>query len=325
MVREYFGRGIHGATKARARHEALFGSGNQRAAAPIGMPFSEIASAYLQANSGRLQKSSIDCLIYKLSGVILPEIGHVDIYHITPQIMDLYVQKRIAKVKRSTVHRELSDIIAILNWGVSRGMIRANPLAGYKKPSRDDEIMQPPSGGEIEALIEHAPEHLRRALIIAYYTGLRPGRAELFGITWEDINWADETIMIRSAKKGGLKSRIVPIHPDLARRLMSWKKYDKKNNPGSNHIIYYKGRPVASLKTAFRTAKKNAGITRRLTFYSMRHAFATYLLGESADLKMTSQIMGHSSPEITMRVYQHGSMALARKTIEKLPTINHET
>ena len=321
MVREYFGRGVHGLTKAKARHEALFGKNRRRAPAPVGIRFDELAAEYLKAAAGRLKKSSMDCLVYKLAGVILPELGHVDVYSLTPKIMDLYVQKRLKSVKRTTVHRELSDIMAILNWGVARGMMRANPLAGYKKPSRDDAVIAPPSVAEIRALVREAPEHLRRALVIAYYTGLRPGQAELFGLKWTDINWTDRTIIIRSAQKGGVKSRIVPMHPDLEKRLKTWQTESGHTSP---YIITYKGRPVASIKKAFATAKKKAGINRRMTFYSMRHAFATYLLGQSADLKMTSMIMGHSSPTTTMRIYQHASMDLARQTIDKLPAIDYD-
>lgn len=322
-IREYFGRGVRGATTAQARQEALFGTGT-RAQAVRGMPFAALAAAYLQAGVGRLAVSTQEKITYTLNRVVLPELGHVDVYHLTPAVMDLYVEKRLQSVKRTTVHRELSDILAILNWGVARGTIRTNPLEHYRKPERDDAVIAPPSAEEIAAIVSHAVPHLERAVILAYYTGLRPGASELFGIRWEDVNFADGLLLVRSAKKGGLKSRVVPLHPDLEKRLKKWRAEDRKASPPAEYIITYGGKPVRSVKRAFARAKEKAGVTRKLTLYSIRHAFATYLLGMSADLKTTSLIMGHTTPEITMRSYQHVNMPLARQTIDKLPRIRYK-
>jgi len=47
--------------------------------------------------------------------------------------------------------------------------------------------------------------------MISYYTGLRPGEVELLRMTWEQINLTEKLIIIKSAKKHGLKKREVPI------------------------------------------------------------------------------------------------------------------
>jgi len=51
-------------------------------------------------------------------------------------------------IKRSTIHRELSDIRAILRWSVKRRFLSANPMEGFVFPTRDDAIIQPPTGAE---------------------------------------------------------------------------------------------------------------------------------------------------------------------------------
>ncbi len=52
--------------------------------------------------------------------------------------------------------------------------------------------------------------------------------------------------------------------------------------------------------------------------YDLRHAFATHLLENGADLKSVSEILGHASPDMTMRVYQHVSSDLKRKAVDLL-------
>lgn len=71
-------------------------------------------------------------------------------------------------------------------------------------------------------------------------------------------------------------------------------------------IVRYKGKQVNSIKTAWKTCKENAEITRRLRPYDLRHAFATYAMDEGADLKDVADIMGHSDVSMVLKHYQHG-------------------
>jgi integrase len=270
-------------------------------------------------------------LAYKLR-IILAELGPNLAYRITVHRMNQYVEKRLQTVKkrtnkdapktcikRTTVNREICDIQAILNWAVQNGYIARNPIAGFKKPKRDDAIIQPPTIAETRALVKHAPDHLARALVLSYYTGLRPGAVELFRIRWNTVDWDEKTIFIESAKKGGRPFRIIPIHKAFFSRLRAW--YKKDDTPGGL-IVHYQGRPVTTIKTSWATAKRKAGITRRLRPYDFRHAFATYTLGSGADLKSTSEILGHSRSDTTSKIYQHTDLGLHRKTINKLPPLD---
>ena len=46
-----------------------------------------------------------------------------------------------------------------------------------------------------------------------------------------------------------------------------------------------------------------AGIKGRFNPHSLRHAFARRVLQQGADLATVSQLMGHSSVEVTVRFY----------------------
>ena len=355
---EYFGKGIQGEKKANARDQDLkalgvIGQYNRQpgqVAAPL---FQVLATEYMAAKMLELSRISIQNISYKLNGVILPELGGLQAMKITPERLRQYVRTRlntpvtkrmgrighqkkvpvkdsddnIRMISKTTVHREISDIIAILNWSVDEGYINRNPAEKFKKPTRDDDIILPPTEKEIQAIISHAPPHLVRALIISFYTGLRPGATELFRITWNDVNLIENHIFILSAKKGGPRSRVIPLHPDFKKDLESWQAQDQAD--GTTHLIRWKDRPIKSVKSSFKTAKKNAGITRRLRLYDFRHAFATAILKQGGDLKSTSEMLGHSRTDTTSRIYQHTDMELHRKNINKLPglisSINNDT
>jgi len=172
---------------------------------------------------------------------------------------------------------------------------------------------------EIQALLKSSADHLRCCLLISFYTGLRPGHKELLTLQWKAVDLVAETILITSARRGGPRSRFVPIHPTLLKSLKKWRIEDKDKK--APEIITYRGQPVQRIKKAFYTAKKRAGINRRLRIYDFRHSFATTVLGQEADLKSTSEIMDHSRPDTTMKHYQHTNLKLHRKTINKLPQL----
>jgi len=347
--REYFGSGFKAEAKAYKRNDELKSGGNiaqyekqnQSAALPL---FKDLVDEYLKSKVNDLPETSIKNLWYKLRSCILPELGHIDASRITNHRLDLYVKKRlktpvikrmgrkivkktavknndgsIRTISKTTVHRELSDIIAILNWSVARGHIPKNPAAGYKKPKRDDVIIRPPGAGEIKAIIKNAAPHLKRALLINYYTGLRPGNAELYHMKWHDIDWHGNTILVISALKGGPVKRSVAIHPALLKFLKKWFKQDE--NQPHPYIIHWQGRAVKSIKTSFKTAKKKAGIKRRIRLYDFRHAAITQMILHG-DLKAASQIAGHSSVEMTIRQYEHITSQIKRETVEAIEEID---
>lgn len=346
---EYYGQGLEGERLAKDRDEDLKLQGligkykrqEKHVKAPL---FSELATAYAQAKAIEQSQTSTDNLLWKLSGIINPIIGHIQGSRLTHDILRRYVQTRlkspvyknikkkgmqrvpakktngsIKTVSKSTIHRELSDIQAIMNWAVTERYLINNPVIGFKKPKRDDEIILPPSPGEVRALLKHAAPHLQRALIISFYTGLRPGAVELLRLTWGSVNFEEKYIHIISAKKGGARDRLVPFHDEFEDYLLKWHGKDNVIFPEETYIIQWLGKPVGSIKKSFAAAKRRAGITRRLRPYDFRHAFATAMLREGADLKSTSEMLGHSRTDTTSRIYQHTNIEMHRANISKLP------
>ena len=189
-------------------------------------------------------------------------------------------------------------------------------------PKRDDEFIAYPSALEIDGILKHAPERLTRAISISYYTGLRPGQRELYSMRWNHVDFQANTIMVKSAKKGSrYKYRLVPVHPEFTDTLRQW--FDKDDNL-NGPIIHSRGKPVRSLKKAFAAAKTKAGITRRLRMYDIRHAFASLLLKNKADLKSTSELLGHSRTDTTTRIYQHTDFMMHQDAVTRLPALNLE-
>ena len=310
----YFGRGLN-AERAARDFDASLKVSKPESASPY---FLELVNEYQTSKQQSNAASTMARFAVRMHGTILPAIGAEMSHNLTPARIDEYARARIATgVKRVTVHREVSDIRAVLRWAVKRKFIPSNPMEGYEMPTLDNARIQPPTEAEFAAIYQCAVPHLQRAMLIAYCTGLRPGREELLCLKWDAVDFIGQTLMVISAVKGGLPLRMVPLHKEILKNLEGW--HDEDRKVGVGYIVHYNGEKVDSLKTAWKNAKARARVTRRIRLYDIRHAFITTLLERGADLKSVSEIAGHASPDITMRVYQHGSSALKRAAVDLLP------
>jgi integrase len=321
--REYFGRGPKAELQARSRDKSLDLKRTRPRADDTGPLFADIAIAYISARN--FQSNSYKWCTYVYEANILPALGNISAINLTYDDLDRYVQSRRKTVKASTVRRELSTIQAAMNWAVKRRppMISLNPISGYPLPKIEEFIIYPPTKDEILLILENANDRLRRAIIISWYTGLRPGDIELLSLRWESVSFDSGSIRVTSARKGGVRMRDVPIHPEFMLELRKWKEHDDAEGITSGNIIYKgpDGKPIHSILRAWHRAKKKAGITRRIRMYDMRHFFVTSAIEAGADYKTLSDIVG-SDPETLRRHYQHVSVAARKLVIDRMPALS---
>jgi len=318
--REYFGRGALAEAAARARDGDLALKKRRPRRGSQGPEFRHLAEVYAAVHlfaspSARGQHE------LRMTSRVLPFFGHRPAVRLTDDDLDRYVAQRRAKgVTYSTIRRELVDVKAILNFAVRRRppMIAFNPVRDYRIPKEDLEVIMPPTAAEFAAILDAAPEHLRRICLIAYYCGLRPGPVECYRLRWDMVDWNAATILITGAKKGGPSKRSVPIHPYLLPTLRAW--FEADDERGIPWVVHWGGRPMKKISTVWEHTLAKAKITRRLRPYDIRHLFVTQALEGGADHKALAEIVG-SKPETLMRFYQHVSGALHRRTVELIPPV----
>lgn len=313
---ESFGRGAEAEARAAARDSELGLLRRRPRREALGPSVLELARAYLQLRG--LNENSRKQLGIRIAAHLGPHFGARPAVSLKFEDLDRYVAaRRDEGVSDATICRELTDLKAILNWSARREppLIPFNPVAAYPKPRPRRAVIQPPTRGEAAAILRHAPEHVRRALLLAWHLGLRP-QGETLSLRWDSVDWERGRILIRSAHKGGPEYREVPIHPELLRQLRLWRAADAA--AGAEHIVHYLGRAVRSIKRAWRAAVSRAGIRRRIRPYDFRHYFISRALEEGADLKAVSEVVG-SAPGTLLRFYQHVTGRQHERAIRLIP------
>lgn len=228
--------------------------------------------------------------------------------------------------KQNTVQRTMSIVTAALNWAIDQEMMPDDFLVPrYTCKRGPDEKLQPPTSAEISKIIAQASPHLKRAIIIAWHLGLRVGASELLKVRWEWVDWEENKIFVEAARKNhNVAWRKLDISPSFLTHLKSWHVDDLNNEKLATvpeTIIHYRGRPIQTIKHAWKSTLARAGITRRIRPYDLRHAFATQALAGGADIKAVGEIMGHSDASMILRHYQHVIGKQRKEAVNLIPEI----
>lgn len=168
--------------------------------------------------------------------------------------------------------------------------------------------------GKIEGLQENSRELLRRdrAIIeMLYAAGLRV--SELVGLNEEDIQRNQQILRVRGK---GRKERIVPYGDKALRALEAYwplraalLRQPKSGGDMAPVFVNYAGRRLTtrSIRRIINKYVQLAGLDWNLHPHSFRHAFATHLLTDGADLRAIQELLGHASLSTTQK-YTHATI-----------------
>jgi site-specific recombinase XerD len=198
--------------------------------------------------------------------------------------------------------RDLSDSVVRIATYALRGFFHKVlhrddwNLARLPKPRRPYRLPDILGREQVFAIIDAAPNlKYRAAFMLCYGAGLRTD--EVIHLEPRHIDAGRGVIRIERGK--GDKDRLVILPQRLLGVLREcWKKYRPKR-----FLIEGKrpGAPMAatSIQRAFQAACKKAGIIKRVTPRSFRHAFATHLVEDGTRLQAVQALLGHQSLNTT--------------------------
>ncbi|MEM9636122.1 MAG: site-specific tyrosine recombinase XerD [Pseudomonadota bacterium] len=224
-------------------------------------------------------------------------------------------------LSRATRARRLSAIKQLYRFAFEEGWRTDNPAIQIAGPGRDKRLPKTLSEEEVDRLLEAARASGRSArdrarntclMELLYATGMRV--SELVSLPVSAARGDPRMLLIRG--KGG-KERMVPLSPPAREALADWlrlrdaledsRRADGK--PPSKYLFVSHSAAGHLTRHRFYLLIKefavSAGVSpEKVTPHTLRHAFATHLLANGADLRSIQTLLGHADVATT-EIYTH--------------------
>lgn len=224
-----------------------------------------------------------------------------------------------------TVARRLSALRQFYGYLVSENLRSDDPTSSLESPKQGRILPKTLSEEEVDKLITAAStsggnESTRLVCLIEmlYATGLRV--SELVGLSMSSIG--ENGTYLTVAGKGN-KERVVPL-TDSAQKALENYLIDRERNFGKGNKWLFPSRTSDSghitrqrfaqlLKELSKVAQVDSS---KVSPHVLRHAFATHLLSNGADLRAVQKMLGHADIATT-QIYTHILGEKLKKTVEE--------
>jgi len=225
-----------------------------------------------------------------------------------------------------TVARKLSSLKSFFRYLVFKSIIPNDPSSEVETPKLLKSIPKSISEKEVEALLAAPDEKtdigLRDKTMIEtlYSCGLRI--SELTNLELLNLNLRQGVIRVIGK---GQKERLVPMGDQLIALLELYISSSRKNLLDKRHsdFLFLSTRGQRMTRQSFWHRIKHYSLASgfepdKISPHVLRHAFATHLLNNGADLRVVQLLLGHSDLNTT-QIYTE----VARQRLKRLHTEHH--
>lgn len=268
---------------------------------------------------------------------IFPSIGNMRM----KDIKSTHLQK-ILNMCQNSSKSHVDKLTNLVKGAFKRAYINQvilhNPAEGLEKPSATEGHNRAITEMERKYILSLAENHRAGLWIkIMLYAGLRP--VETRELKWIDVDFSTKTLFVKSAKTDyGIRK--IPIVAPLFTSLLS-----AKENKESEYVLTQALTPKAHTKTSMRQMWENfrrvldiemgaqtfrgsilpetSKVAADLTPYCLRHTFCTDLQTAGVPINVAKDLMGHSSIELTAKIYTHLSDESYLQALSLMETLDN--
>mgnify|MGYP005704222353 FL=1 len=222
-----------------------------------------------------------------------------------------------------TVSRNISSLKSFFKYLISVEHIKINPMLNIDAPKSGLFLPTTLTVEETQQILD-APNELRpiemrdKAMLYTLYaTGMRI--SELISLNMHNVDLTRGSVQVIG--KGG-KERLIPLTNDAITMI---KKYltnarDKlsKGKDHNNIFVSTHGKQISrhSFWHRIKAYLKKVDVKKEVHPHTLRHAFATHMLNNGADLRSVQLLLGHSDLATT-QIYTHVAQAEVKNLHKK--------
>ena len=311
-----------------------------------------------------LKETTVANYAKKINLYIEPELGIYKLKSLTPAILQNFINKKFNEgFSRNTLIVLKGILSGSLNYAVEPlAFIKFSPMAAVRLPlsravpdtptrKKEKSII---TEDEMNIILERFPfgHSCYLPLQLAYRCGLRLGEA--FALTWEDIDFINETLTINKQVQNQNKfwtitdtkyksDRVIDLDNEM---LMILDKYKALQNKSKEfYAEYYTQLKINSLNQINDSEGEDIHLInvrengtyiqprvmqhcsriihyklgfKNFDYHSLRHTHATMLLSAGANIKAVQERLGHKKVDLTLDTYTHVTDEMRKETLEIL-------
>jgi len=207
-----------------------------------------------------------------------------------------------------TIRRHISAARMYMRFLVREGLASANTAKLLRLPKAPKKLPAVMTAEQAGIMMDQAPAMDRpfprrdvAILELLYGTGVRV--SELAGLDLQDIDYTEHWLRVRGK---GRKERQVPYTGKAVTALENWLRV--RSSPTTETALFLNHRGTRLSDRSVRNivkyyASESVG-DATVHPHSLRHAFATHLLSDGADLRSIQELLGHARLSTTQKYTQ---------------------
>ena len=218
--------------------------------------------------------------------------------------------------KKSSIARKLAAVRAFFKFLSRERVLAENPAAAVSTPKQARTLPRIMTEEEMNDFLDRIAQGAqtgdpalirdRAILELLYASGLRV--SELVGLDLRHVNFGDGMVLVRGK---GNKERIVPFGSKAREAIEAYLPvrekvlHETKTHLPALFLNTRGGRLTArSVDRLLKKYVRRLGPNVKVSPHSLRHAFASHLLAEGADLRAIQEMLGHKSLATTQKYTQ---------------------
>ncbi|MGI5479280.1 tyrosine-type recombinase/integrase [Streptomyces lavendofoliae] len=319
---------VYNAKKAAPRGRAKA----ERVAKYGAMRFGEYAAEW-KAGQRDLAPASVRHLDSLLEHHLLPALASRRMSTFDHKVVDGFIRTMERNgAGLATQSNAFDKLKAILLDAQRLGIYDDNPLEGVKPPQYDPKRAVIPSVAQLRQIRTAGDDTFLLFADLMSGCGMRNGEAaavNLNNIVADDVYRITEQVNQTTGQYGRLKHRKIGDYRDVplpprVKETIEW--YADKHGTTDGYLLRHPkepGRPYPYylLQNQWQRIKKpgEVGIPDGMVLYSFRHFFASNCLTHGIPVTDVAEWMGHTSLDITFKIYRHlmpGSIGKAAKILD---------
>lgn len=297
------------------------------------LSITQLFNEWMRSIKHQVKESTAANYFLKAQKHILPAFGKMQVEALESADVYSFIE---LKQQSGLSNRYISDIIIVMKT-LFKYAVRTyhifNPMTDIELPRKKSSDIKLLDNNEQDKLQRFIHNHQNRASLgvaLTMATGIRIG--ELCALQWKDIDLEKRILTVRKTMqriqypteisktkliitdpKSESSRRRIPIPDCMVGFLHKFKE------ESGNYVLTGSKKPIEPRTMQYRFASilKNAKLPS-VHFHALRHIFASSCIKLGFDVKALSELLGHSSVEITLNIYVHSSFEQKKEYMKRI-------